>query len=56
MELSCRADTDTLYVELSARPGVDAAEISDGVVADFDAEGRLVGLWIEQASSRVDVH
>jgi hypothetical protein len=38
MNLHYYAETDSLYIELSCRPGVDTREIADGLVADLDAE------------------
>jgi len=48
-------ETDSLYIELSERPSADSQEASPGVVLDFDAEGRLVGIDIDQASRVVDL-
>ena len=50
MRFSYHADTDSLYVHLTETPGADAVEVSDDVVADLDADGRLVGLDIQHAS------
>jgi uncharacterized protein YuzE len=50
MKLNYYADTDSLYIDLSERTSVDSIEISPGVVADFDSEGRLVGIDIDRAS------
>jgi uncharacterized protein YuzE len=55
MKLHYHPDTDTLYIELSGRPSVGSNEISNDVVADFDAEGNIVGLDIEHASKRLDL-
>ena len=55
MKLCYDADTDSLYIELSAAPGSDAREIAPGVVADFDSGGNLVGLDIEEASKKTDL-
>lgn len=55
MKLSYFPDTDTLYIELATGTSVDATEVSDGVVVDYDGEGRIIGIEIEQASTRVDV-
>ncbi len=49
MRLSYHADTVALYLHLSKAPGVDAVEVSEGVVADLHAEGRIVGLDIQHA-------
>jgi uncharacterized protein YuzE len=48
-------ETDSLYVELSERASVDSREVAPGVVLDFDNEGRLVGIDIDQASRVVDL-
>ena len=48
-------DTDSLYIDLNARPGADAREITDGLVIDFDAEGRPVGIDIQHASRNLDL-
>ena len=44
MKLHYYPETDSLYIELAARPGVQAREIADGLNVDFDAEGGIVGL------------
>jgi uncharacterized protein YuzE len=43
-------ETDSLYIDLSEKPSADSREIAPGVVLDFDAEGRLVGIDIDHAS------
>lgn len=43
-------ETDSLYIELSDHSGADAKEAAPGVVLDFDEDGRLVGIDIDQAS------
>lgn len=48
-------ETDSLYIDLSAKVGVDSREVVPGVVLDFDAEGSLVGIDIDHASKRVDL-
>jgi uncharacterized protein YuzE len=55
MKLHYYAETDSLYIELSSRPGVDTREIADGLVADLDAEGSIVGLDIDSASKKLDL-
>lgn len=55
MKLSYYPETDSLYIELKAGSGVEAREIADGVVADFDAEGHLIGLDIDHASRHLDL-
>lgn len=48
-------DTDSLYIDLADRPGVDSVEVAPGVVLDFDANGALVGIDIDRASRVVDL-
>lgn len=55
MKLNYFPDTDTLYIELSPRPGSDAEEVADGVVLDLDADGVVTGIEIEHASERTDL-
>ena len=48
-------ETDSLYIDLSAKTGVDSNEVAPGVVLDFDADGQLVGIDIDNASKIVDL-
>ena len=41
--------TDSLYIDLSEKAAVDSREISEGLVADFDDKGHVVGLDIQHA-------
>ena len=50
MKLQYYPETDSLYIDLNERPGADSREIQDGVVLDFDAEGLLVEIDIDNAS------
>ncbi|MCA9770957.1 MAG: DUF2283 domain-containing protein [Myxococcales bacterium] len=55
MKLHYDPETDSLYIDLSARPGADAREIAAGVVVDFDADGNVVGIDIQHASEKLDL-
>ena len=55
MKLEYFADTDSLYIDLSEEPSVESREISEGVVLDYNAAGRLVGIDIDEASKRVQM-
>jgi len=55
MKLSYHASTDSLYIDLSERPSVESREVSEGVVLDYDAAGKLVGIDIDNASKKVDL-
>ncbi|MGH2352617.1 MAG: DUF2283 domain-containing protein [Chloroflexota bacterium] len=48
-------ETDSLYIDLSERTGVDSREVAPGVVLDFDADGGVVGIDIDHASKTVDL-
>jgi uncharacterized protein YuzE len=55
MKLNYYPETDSLYIDLSARPSVDSREVSEGVVLDYDEEGNLVGIDIDNASRKLDL-
>ncbi len=55
MKLSYYPDTDSLYIDLSEKPSAESREISEGVVLDYDAEGNLVGIDIDNASKKVEL-
>lgn len=41
MKFQYDPETDSLYIDLSEKPGVDSSEVAPGVVLDFDAAGHL---------------
>ena len=55
MKIHYYPETDSLYIDLSEKPGADSREVAPGVVLDFDGEGCLVGIDIDQASHVVDL-
>jgi uncharacterized protein YuzE len=55
MKLNYYPDTDSLYIDLSTRPSAESREVSDGVVLDYDDEGNLVGIDIDNASRKLDL-
>jgi uncharacterized protein YuzE len=48
-------ETDSLYIELKTQPGVETREIAAGLVADLGANGEVVGLDIDGASTKLDL-
>ena len=48
-------ETDSLYIDLVDRQSVQSREVASGIVLDFDADDRLVGIDIDHASSNVDL-
>ena len=55
MKLHYYPETDSLYIDLNARPSSDSRVIADGLVADFDEDGNLVGIDIEHATEKLDL-
>lgn len=55
MKLHYYPETDSLYIDLSEQPSADSREVAPGVVLDFDAAGRLVGIDIQHASRVVNL-
>ncbi len=56
MKFNYDLKTDSLYIDLSEKTSVESEEIAPGVVADFDADGNIVGLDIEHASKTINIH
>ena len=55
MKLHYDPETDSLYIDLNARPSADSREIAEGLVVDFGADGRVVGIDIQHASELLDL-
>ena len=55
MKLNYYPETDSLYINLSEQPSVESKEISEGILLDYDIEGRLVGIDIDNASNKVEM-
>jgi len=55
MKLNYYPETDSLYIDLSEKSSVESREISEGVVLDYDADGILVGIDIDNASTKVQL-
>ena len=55
MKLNYYPETDSLYIDLSELPSVESREISEGVILDYDTDGRLVGIDIDNASHKVEM-
>ena len=45
---------DAITINLTDRAIKDSAEVADGIVVDYDAEGRIVGVENLDASKRTD--
>ena len=55
MKINYYPDTDSLYIDLSSKPSVDSREVSDGVVLDYGEDGNLVGIDIDEASTKLEI-
>jgi uncharacterized protein YuzE len=55
MKLRYYPETDSLYIDLSEKASVESREVARGVVLDFDDQGTLVGIDIDQARSLLDL-
>lgn len=55
MRLDYFPDTDTLYIQLKDSAGVDAREVADNIVFDFNETGEVIGIEIEHASQHMEL-
>lgn len=55
MRLNYYPETDSLYIDLFSKSSTESREISEGVIIDYDAEGNIVGIDIDNASKKVDI-
>ncbi len=55
MKLHYYPETDSLYIELNPNPSADSRIVAEGVVADFDEAGNIVGIDIDHASQKLDL-
>ena len=54
MRVRVEQAADAVYLNLTDRPIKDSEEVADGIVVDYDHEGRIVGVEILDASKRTD--
>ena len=55
MKVNYYPETDSLYIDLSEHPSAESRDVSEGVVPDYDGAGNLVGIDIDNASSKVEL-
>ena len=55
MKLNYYPDSDSLYIDLSDKTSAESREVSEGVVLDYDDQGNLVGIDIDNASRKLDL-
>jgi len=55
MRLKVDKESDALYFRLDETSIVESEEVQPGVVLDFNAEGKVVGIEILNLSDRTDL-
>ena len=55
MKFNYYPETDSLYIEFNTKPSSDSKELAEGVVVDFDEQGKIVGIDIDNASKIIDL-
>jgi uncharacterized protein YuzE len=55
MKLNYYPETDSLYIDLSSKPSAESREVSEGVVLDYDSDGNIVGIDIDNASKKLEL-
>ena len=55
MKIEYFPDTDSMYIDLSEGSSVDSVEVSEGVVIDYDSDGSIVGIDIDQAQKKLNL-
>jgi uncharacterized protein YuzE len=53
MKTSYDADSDALYLRFSEAEILESEEVSEGIVLDFDADGRIVAIEVLDASKHL---
>ncbi|MCD4715249.1 MAG: DUF2283 domain-containing protein [Desulfobacterales bacterium] len=56
MRLNYYPETDSLYIDLSSKPSKESVEISEGIVLDYDNDGHITGIDIDNASHKIDLN
>ena len=56
MKLNYYPETDSLYIDLSSKASQESVEISEGIVLDYDDDGHIVGIDIDNASHKIDLN
>ena len=53
MKLTVDREADALYLDLDESPAAESKEVSPGVLLDYNAEGKVVGIEMLYLSKRV---
>jgi uncharacterized protein YuzE len=52
MKVTIHKDDDALYLRLDDTPIIESEEVSDGIILDYNAEGKVVGIEVLYISQR----
>ncbi len=52
MKLTVHKDDDALYLRLDDTPIIESEEVSDGIMLDYNADGKVVGIEVLYISQR----
>jgi uncharacterized protein YuzE len=55
MKITYDPEADALYIALREAPSGDSIDIEEGVTADFDADGHIIGLELLDARERLGI-
>ncbi len=55
MKLNYYPETDSLYIDLSSKPSKESVEVSEGIVIDYDEDGNIAGIDVDNASHKIDL-
>ena len=55
MKLNYYPETDSLYIDLSSKPSKESVEVSEGIVIDYDEDGHISGIDVDNASHKIDL-
>jgi uncharacterized protein YuzE len=55
MKITYYPETDSMYIDLSSKESAESNEVAPGVILDYDADGGLTGIDIDNASKKLDL-
>ncbi|MCX7095768.1 MAG: DUF2283 domain-containing protein [Methylobacter sp.] len=56
MKIKYFEETDTALLEFSEHPIFETREVNENFYLDLDEDGNLIGMTIEHAMSRANIH
>jgi YD repeat-containing protein len=55
MKIQYFSETDTLAIELTQKPVASTNAVTDDLILDYDSQGKIVAITIDNYSKNVDV-